>query len=76
MIRKSYQFWVAKSKTNPILFNCANAFVLFGLGDLIQQKININQTIDNFSSKTRDSTDSNLADSHGNFDFKLKETPC
>lgn len=39
------------SKTRPYVFNCTNALVLFGLGDAIQQNLNINYLLQNVKAK-------------------------
>lgn len=35
--------WLKKSKTNPILFNSVNGMLLYGLGDIAQQKVDLSR---------------------------------
>lgn len=57
MFRNISKKWLEKSKTNPITFNCVNAFLLFGAGDVIQQKIDVNKVLENFTNKFEERKD-------------------
>ena len=59
MLRNVYRKWIERSKSNPIVFNCVNAFILFGSGDLIQQKLGVNEYLDNLG---KDEFSENLED--------------
>lgn len=47
MLKKLSGKWLNKSNTNPIIFNTVNGTIFFGVGDIIQQKLNIAGNLSN-----------------------------